>query len=154
MTPMQAARKLRDVQREIHREAVLAVQKAMRRVKVDARQLSSGTLSLADLRRRDHPYARRHGPLGNVGAMPGGDPAVVNRHRGQFYDAWQLYLPVISSPTISGKLVNASDVADYLQFGTKTMAPRTIAQALEGRARFYGEQEVSRAMRALETKYR
>lgn len=149
----QAKQRIRALQREIHSDAVVAITWAIRKTKADARQLSSGRLSLAELRRRDHPHAKRHGPLGNVGGMFQGNPAFVNKHRGEFYDAWKTDEPKVNVGTISAKLVNDSDVADWIQFGTTTMAPRTITTVLTERAEFYGEQEVNRAVKALETKY-
>lgn len=92
-----------------------------------ARRLSSGSeitgnLSQADLNRMDNPYARRHG-------RPRLQPGIINMQRGVFYAAWK-------SAVLGGnyaKIVNDSDVADFLQFGTEFMFERPIAQLVEQR---------------------
>lgn len=84
-----------------------------------ARQRSSGTASPAQLRREDHPYARRHG-------APRRDPAIINRNRGVFFAAWRS-----ATSGLTGQIINDSDVADFLRDGTRLMFERPVGVAVE-----------------------
>ena len=69
----------------------------------------------------DHPYAVRHGkPL-----LP---PEIINTQSGEFKAAWYMDAPrsTDGGKTISGSVINDSEVADYLEFGTKKMFARPL----------------------------
>lgn len=85
-----------------------------------ARQQSSGDLSYADMRKQDYPYAKRHG----TARQPAG---VVNKHTGQFYDAWDADKP-------GRALNNDSEHGDFLRAkkrGKGTMLDRPIEDEVE-----------------------
>lgn len=155
MTLAQARRTIEAARRDIRREIVWAAQRALEEARRDALAYSSGPLSLTTLRKRDHPYAKRHGPMGNPNAMPGGDPAIVNVQSGAFKSAWHVDHPQMSDSgrAIRGRISNQSQVADWLQFGTRFMVPRPIAQAVEASLASHAAEEVSRAERRLALTY-
>lgn len=79
---------------------------------------SSGSQSLSDLRRQDHPYARRHG-------TPLLDPSRINVQSGQFRAAWES-----RGGGLQRSVVNESEVADYMK-GTRSMVSRPIWERIE-----------------------
>ena len=101
-----------------------AMNEALRDVCGEALAMSSGTLSYADLRAMDHPYAVRHGSTIV-------DPSIINKHRGDFYDHWREGQALQVSDGVEGRVINDSDVADFLRLGTSKMVPRPIQEALE-----------------------
>jgi len=82
----------------------------------DGRARSDGGMSYAEMRRLDHPKARRHG-------RPRTDMGVINRHRGVFYAAWR---------STRNQVINDSDVADFIQYGTQFMFESPISMLVEG----------------------
>lgn len=153
MTPRQAVRRVRALEREIHRDLQGAVRRTLSAAKQEAKRLSSGPLSFADLARLDHPYARRHGSRGNTAVMPGKDPSVINVQTGAFKEAWQVDNPQGGDTTVSGRLFNLDEKADFLQYGTRFMVARPIPQRLEGFVRDRAEKEVATAAKRLERYY-
>lgn len=105
----------------------------------EALRLSSGGLTYAQLRAADHPYAVRHGE-----ALV--DPSVINRHNGGFYNRWQSPTVASSGDELTGMLVNDSNVADFLQYGTSKMVPRPIKERLEQYAKQSTESRVTDAV--------
>ncbi len=81
---------------------------------------SSGPYSMADLRKRDHPYAKRHG-------SPKLDPSRINVQSGAFRESWY----AVRTPK-GRAIINENKVADYLVLGTETMFARPIDKAIEG----------------------
>lgn len=70
---------------------------------------SSGTLSPADLRRQDHPYARRHGE-------PRQDPDVVNVGKTRvFQHSWHLDGPRVEGGTVRTAIFNTDPKGGYLE---------------------------------------
>lgn len=81
----------------------------------------TGNLSYADLRAADYPYAKRHPKtLGDF----------VNKHRGVFWDAWQ---------RSGDRVLNDSEVADFIKHGTKNMHARDIDELVEAEAEIRGQ---------------
>lgn len=152
MNIRQAQARLRQVKKDVRRERVWAVDRALRKGLADARFASSGPLTARDRREADYPYARRHGPMGKTSAMSGGTPAIVNVGSGAFRKGWQVDPPRVSDGgnVVSGRLMNLTDVADYLQYGTRKMVARPIRPLLEMRLRRHLEDEFARASRRLE----
>lgn len=86
--------------------------------------------SLADLRRLDHPYARRHGKL----SAHGGSHRVVHKRSGEMLASLRVQsLPSANSPTGEAWAVwfdiGASDHAKFVVLGTKYMLPRDVLWA-------------------------
>ena len=126
MTIGQAKRSLAGAYNRAGKEAVANVLKAGLKA---ARKDSSGTLSCAQMRKEDHPYARRHGrPLRPAG--------IINKHRGVFYDAWLAFESTSASGEPSGRLMNDSDVTEFLDKGTKSMFRRPIKDNVEAEMDF------------------
>jgi hypothetical protein len=86
-------------------------------------QHSSGSLSSAELARRDHPFAVRHG-------SPQEDPSVINAQRGTFRAAWQAQGPTSGAGGVQGALVNQSREAGFLKPGTRFMFARPVDERI------------------------
>ena len=146
MTVVRALQTVRSLRREARREVVWAVDRAVKGALEDARAMSSGPFSLAQLRRLGHPYAVRNAGLFSFA------PAVVNLQSGEFRRAWQADAPKVSDSgtRVTARLSNQSGVADYLQYGTQFMVPRPIKQAVEAKARERLAKELALAERRAE----
>lgn len=70
-------------------------------------ELSSGTMSIGQLKDLDHPYARRHG----MSLLP---PEVINTNSGEFLESWKLGEVETTNKKVTGDITNNSRVADYL----------------------------------------
>lgn len=118
----------KDIQKAVDQEVKAAARKASQAVKKVAREQFSGTDTPADLRRKDHPYAKRHG-------SPLQDPAKVNKQTGRAYYAWQAD-PVEQSPgkTTAGASNDDPVVTKFLEPGTKKMFARTFRDAILAKA--------------------
>ncbi len=86
--------------------------------------------SLADLRRLDHPYARRHGSI----RIHGGSQTVVHKQRGDLLASLRVEkLPSANSPTGEAYAVwfdvGAAPHAAFVVRGTKYMLPRDVLWA-------------------------
>lgn len=152
MNIRQAQSALKKIKADVRRERVWAVERALQKGRDDAQIMSSGPLTAWNRRTLDYPYARRHGPRGWTVAMPGGTPAIINEGRGVFKRAWFYDPPRVTDGgrTVNGRLTNASDVADYLQFGTKNMVQRPIALVLMKSMHRHLANELQSAARRLE----
>lgn len=71
-------------------------------------QNSSGTASLALLRKADHPYARRHG-------SPRLAPGIINEQSGVFLSNWRREPIVPNGDGIIANIFNADPKAGYLE---------------------------------------
>ena len=86
--------------------------------------------SLDDLRKLDHPYARRHGSI----RIHGGSETVVHKQSGQLLAALRVEkLPSANSPTGEAYAVwfdvGAASHAAFVVQGTKYMLPRDVLWA-------------------------
>lgn len=126
MNIKQARTRIQSLKREIVRDTKSAVARAVNAAEREAKRMSSGPLTLADLRKRDHPYAKRHGPLGKPSAMPKGTRSVINVQSGEFRADWMAGVPSVSGSTVKARLQNLNPVADFLQYGTEFMVRRPI----------------------------
>jgi len=88
--------------------------------------MSSGPVTPAQSAAKDYIYARRHGPLGLVQYMPQKSRAVINEQTGQFKASWYADAPQSQDRTVSARLSNQNEVADFLQYGTEFMVRRPI----------------------------
>ena len=126
MTIKQAQRKIASLRSEITREKQLAVKRTLAKAKTEAKRMSSGPLTPRELRKRDHPYATRHGVLGNVAKMPKRSRSLINVGTGEFREHWGTDNPQKGDSIVSGRLYNLSPIADYLIHGTSKMTRRPI----------------------------
>ena len=95
------------------RSAVAAAEgKALEDAKREALASSSGPLTKRDLRRMDHPFARRHGQ-----ALT--DPEIINKGGGDFYRDWQTEPVTATGDGTEGRLFNDSKSAHWLSRGGK-----------------------------------
>lgn len=119
MTIRDAIAEIEQIALQVEESGSLVVDELVERGVQIARERSSGTASEAQLRREDHPYARRHG-------APRRDPSIINRHRGVFYAAWRSV-----SAFSAGQIINDSDVANFMRDGTTYMFERPVGVAVE-----------------------
>lgn len=101
---------------QAHREATADVFRT-------ARAFSSGTVSTPQLRRLDHPFARRHG-------SPLLAPQQVNRQTGRFWESWVTQGPLQVGGTLAAQVHNTAPYAGYLDTGTGRMFARPLAEAV------------------------
>jgi hypothetical protein len=89
---------------------------------------SSGTKTLAEMRRDDHPYAKRHALSGLDALYAGGEypPGVINSQSGQFVGGWQ----ITKSGNLSGSVINDTEHAKYLVSGAGSMIVRPVEEAV------------------------
>lgn len=132
---------IKAVGREIERRAKNAVQKTVNEGLKEAIWWSSGTLSSNQLRKMDHPFARRHG-------SPLIDPTRINVQSGEFIEAWQG-----THQGLKGLIINDSEHADQLKYGTE----RAFARPIEGKIADIVHESLERNLgavkRQLEDKY-
>lgn len=103
-------------------------------------ELSSGTLTPKDLRRMDHPYAKRHG-------APKLNPGIINAQSGDFRGAWEREEPKADGDGLTSALYNTDPKAEkWLQPGTKFMVARPIDAAIEERVAPRREARIEHAL--------
>jgi hypothetical protein len=146
MNIRQAKAALRGVARDIHREAVRVARTTVAAGENEAKKLSSGPFSMVELAKKDHPYARRHG-------SPRLDPSVINVQSGVFRQSWFTSLPTMAQSKVSARLVNDSEVADFLQYGTRKMFARPIGDRLQRFIQDRALREIEFSMKSIERKH-
>ena len=105
-----------------------------------AKERSSGTRSLAWLRKNDHPYAKRHpSPLLDLGE--------INEQSGRFKAAWENPIFTFAGVASSASIANNSPVANFLKFGTRTMHRRPIEEETAEYARERTERAIEDALK-------
>jgi hypothetical protein len=87
-----------------------------------AKDFSSGTKSLAQLRREDHPFAKRHG-------RPLDPPEVINSQTGEFRAAWKVIAQTVKGMPVPA-IVNQNWKANFLKGGTKYMFNRPVDESV------------------------
>ena len=165
MTIREAQRLFERMEQQVDDAAERGFQKVLDRGLALARRQTSGRRSLRELRRRDNPYAKRHG-------SPLLDPARVNTHSpggllsrwfksGQFGASSQVLgkgdrMPgrVLGSGTrdLRGAIVNDDPVTEYLE-GTTVMFPRPVAEAVEKKLEAEAESIVAKAVQGVLSRY-
>ena len=125
-------------------EVETAVMNALTAVKpaleASVRKWSSGTATTAQLRREDHPYARRHG-------RPRRNPALINVQSGVFLRGWQLEGPRLEQGAATLSAVNETPYARYLEHGTRTMFARPLVERVEAELKPLLEAALARELR-------
>lgn len=101
MTPKDAVKKLKEIDRKIKIEVRKAEVKNLRLAAKVARQFSSGEVSTVRLRRFGHPYAKRDPNA----AFP---PGIVNKQTGQLKSAWTHRIGEWQEGNLSSKAFNTS----------------------------------------------
>lgn len=114
----------------IGRDELLDFNRIINKIVNDAEDMSQGTLSYSDLRKRNHPYGRgflapsggRRRGLGRLQGVRAGisNKAIANRHSGDFARSWKGSLSLDKSGATI-ELTNDSPYAPYLAFGTAKM---------------------------------
>jgi len=110
------------------------------KVVILAKHLSSGQYSSAELAKMGHPYGKgfarviasgsRFGTVVTRGPIPYGNPAVINKQSGSFYNSWivQRTADIKGAPAIM--VVNTAPYASFLETGTYKMVKRPLDVAL------------------------
>lgn len=106
-----------------------------------ARKLSEGALTPSEMDALGHPYAARLG-----GAAVPGDPAVVNRGQGDFLEHWSIESQGSEEDGVANRLYNDSQVAEWLDGGTRKTIPRPFLARIEERAEGEREKLVEKAL--------
>lgn len=123
----EAAQWFQDSAREFEQDVLRAERVTVDDLLETAQQFSSGTLKPKDLRRMDHPYAKRHG-------APKLNPAVINAQTGEFRGAWQTDPVSSGADGLESALYNTDPKAEkWLEPGTKKMFARPIDELIESR---------------------
>jgi len=146
-TPRAVAERLRRIASAIVAESLKAETETIRELAKRAVKITSGPLSTAELRKRDHPYARRHGRITRA------SPWLINRQSGALVADWTTGLPVLQGGRIHSYVMNNNEVIGYLTDGTSKMLPRHIDDRLLGQIQSfrYRRHELALA-RALNTR--
>ena len=114
----------------------------------DAQVLSQGPISLGQLRKEDHPYARRHG-------FPLREPFVINEQTGAFLRDWKTEEPEVNGDTVDGWILNQNPVAGYLTqpdgSPKTTMFRRPIDAMVAGTTEIHLENRIMANLRRLES---
>ena len=132
---------------EIRREQVRAANASIGYGLAEATRRSSGGISTRQQAKEDHPYAVRHG-------APLRDPSIINEQTGVFKRGWEDDLATLSDTgsVARARLSNQTEVADYLNEGTRTMFRRPIADKLEESINERAMQEVKISEKRIENR--
>lgn len=122
MTPADFAARMGRKAQALGKRVYGAEKQSLKALSDDARTLSSGPLTLAQLSLMGHPYARRR-PTSS-------DPEVINAQTGAFRAAWHASGPSLSVNDLTSTLDNSSPVAVFLAGGTTRMIARPIRAEL------------------------
>lgn len=128
MTPEAAARELERRAREFEQGARTLVDRTANDALAAAIRWSSGTASPADLRREDHPYARRHG-------APRRNPRRVSRQSGAFVARWARSPVRETDGGFSASVTNDDPKTGFFVHGTRLMFARRPDEAAEEEVR-------------------
>jgi hypothetical protein len=119
-------KRVKNSKKDLLNEIARAEQKNLKIYLDEARRLSRGTLAYAEIARLDYVYATRHN-----GVKVPGDPAIINYHQGKFYFAWHWIEPrFIGGGTVRSILRNDSEVAEWLDAGTRFMISRPFTERI------------------------
>lgn len=127
-----AAKALRAMPKTILDAEVAAMKTTVALAVREAQRLSSGAF------KSKGEYSRRN-------PHPPFDPAIINAQSGEFRSAWR-GLTLISSTTVTGRVINASLKADWLDKGTPKMISRPIRLKLEAFAAPLFQRELKREL--------
>lgn len=145
MTPAAAAAEFRRMASQLPDVAAEAVTDGLGVLLESAIEQASGTETPADHRRKDHPYARRHGRV-----KPPNSDRVINVDGGGFRQDMDTEGPIESADQVAGAVVNFNEKEAWLLEGTETMLPRDLPGAVLERA---GDEAERRVTRRIETHF-
>lgn len=161
MTIRDAQRLFERLERQVDDAVEHGFERVLDRGLALARRQTSGRRSLAELRRLDHPYARRHG-------TPLLDPAIVNVQSGALLSRWYKtgqYVAPVRVPAVGasrtlgsrsrdlrGAIVNDAPVTQHLE-GTRVMFRRPVAEAVEKKLDVDAEAIIARAVTRVLSRY-
>jgi hypothetical protein len=97
MSPERALKVFVGLERRITRQALNAEKLTIEDAKVMLVAASSGDLTEKDLRRLDHPYARRHGTAKK-------DPSIINVRSGRFRRSWATLSPRVQNRRVTSRV--------------------------------------------------
>jgi hypothetical protein len=120
VSPERALKLFSGLERRIVNQVLTAEKLTVDDAKTMLVAASSGTLTESDLRRLDHPYARRHGVAKK-------DPEIINKRGGRFSRSWSTLSPRARTRRVHSRVRNLDPKARYM-FGTELMLPRPIVQ--------------------------
>ena len=123
-----ALNKIQAVPAEIEQGCKKATGELVAKAHEIAIERSSGKKTLGQMRKDDHPYAKRHGSTGSFTVDETGEypPGTINEQSGQFKGAWQAG----KTGELSGSVTNDSDHAAYLISGKGSMIVRPVEEAV------------------------
>lgn len=141
MTPKQAARKLEQAAEKLLNGEQRLITDTRNDLFKTAYRWSSGPFSLAELAKRDHPYARRH-------KTPLLSPRRINVQTGVFRSSWV----GAEKPSGSGTTVELYNTdpkaAKYLEPGTSRMFARPVDTAIAAEVFQRTDQRVEKMIEA------
>lgn len=114
---------------------------ALEDAKREALASSSGPLTRRDLRRMDHPFARRHGEAQ-------ADPEIINTGRGDFAREWSTSAVTNSGDGTEADLTNDSESAHWLSRGGRGKSKMVARPVIARVARLVSESRKVRTMQA------
>lgn len=103
-----AAQYFANLEKRLTAAVIAAENRTLTQARYELEQASLGTLTPSDLRRLDHPYAKRHGRARR-------DPAILNRKSGETATAWRLRPSRKVSGGTRGRVVNRSRAAQWIK---------------------------------------
>lgn len=113
----QASSALKKFARDLDRQLGKAMARTAKVGLKEAKKLSSGRKTAAQMRKADHPYATRHG-------APKWDPSTINVGKGNFKRDW--HIQGGGNTRNGAAVVNYNPVAEYLAEGTPKMFRRPL----------------------------
>jgi hypothetical protein len=152
MSPKEGALRVSGLAGQVRVQEDLAINEVLEVALEEAYELSSGTLTYAEMAALDHPYATRH-----AGVRVPGDPAIINRHGDDgFAEAWRIDPATEDGADPIARLVNdytvdGFNVADALENGTGIMIARPIRERIEERIQPILEAAVEKAAQRIKT---
>lgn len=124
-----AARLFRSLRAQLTQAVIAAETSTLVVAKYELEQATAGTMTPADLRRLDHPYAKRHGRALR-------DPAITNRKSGELNRSFRRGRVVRVAGGTRGAITNrAKSVAGIKAGGTadSAMVERPLVQRVQKR---------------------
>lgn len=121
-SPAYLAKALAKAAQAFPREVELSEDRTLNKAYQLAYKYSMGTVTAQELA-RNRPYAVRHG-------APLRDPSIINQQSSHFIQDWETIGPYWRGGTLYSVLRNISQIANWLEFGTKFMFARPIVQRI------------------------
>lgn len=140
MTVADTRDRIAEIRKRLLPALAASERKSAARGVVIAKRLSSGSLSLAELRRRGHPF--RRGPFSPGPAAP---VEIINVQGGTFRAVWAQRQGDWQDGTLTTTVFNDDPAAQWMP-GTKFMVARPVVEALETELAPEREANLARAL--------